>query len=106
MNEPSHAGRTAVITGASRGIGAGLADELTRRGLLLGLCSRSLPDHPDPEHGVAQQVDVTDADALPKQLARTWQPRTSFAHRVIHLLDGRISDPEPTAVPIRKEASC
>ena len=37
-------GRTAVITGASRGLGAGLAAAFHARGMRLGLCARSQPD--------------------------------------------------------------
>ena len=36
-------GKTAVITGASRGLGAGLAEAFAARGMRLGLCARSMP---------------------------------------------------------------
>ncbi len=53
-------GRTAVITGASRGIGAGLAGNFARHGLRLGLCSRGAPVLPEGEDVVSHSVDVRD----------------------------------------------
>lgn len=52
-----------VVTGASRGLGAGLADRFIERGHAVGLCARSEP----PEGGdrvVTAAVDVTDAAAV------------------------------------------
>jgi benzil reductase ((S)-benzoin forming) len=57
-------GKIAVITGGSRGLGAGLARDFARRGMRLGLCARgavALPDGPDV---VAAQLDVSDAEAV------------------------------------------
>jgi len=66
---PDLAGRVAVITGASRGLGAGLAAHFADAGLYLGLCARHRPHvtvGPGPETlspwGAA--VDVTDHAAL------------------------------------------
>ena len=56
-------GKTAVITGASRGIGAALARMLHERGVKLGLASRS-GDDLGLEGVVAQACDVRDLDAL------------------------------------------
>lgn len=56
-------GRVAVITGASRGIGAGLAMRFAARGLRLGLCARSAPALAAGPDVVARTVDVTDAGA-------------------------------------------
>jgi NADP-dependent 3-hydroxy acid dehydrogenase YdfG len=56
-------GKTAVITGASRGIGAAVARMLHDRGCNLGLASRS-GDDLGLERVVAQAVDVRDLDAL------------------------------------------
>lgn len=54
--------RTAVITGASRGIGAGLAAEFAARGMNLALCARG--DCPIPagaeDRCMSQAVDVRD----------------------------------------------
>merc|ERR1719343_1916403 len=61
---PSLAGRVAVITGASRGLGAGMAEEFQRQGLKLGLCSRSAPCLPPGEGVVTTQLDVRDAAAV------------------------------------------
>jgi NAD(P)-dependent dehydrogenase (short-subunit alcohol dehydrogenase family) len=52
------ASRTAVITGASRGIGAGLAQHFTERGLNLGLCSRSEPALASSDTTLSRKVDV------------------------------------------------
>ena len=54
----------AVVTGASRGLGAGLAEAFASRGMALGLCARTQPPVPKPATAVSRSVDVTDADAL------------------------------------------
>jgi len=56
-------GKTAVITGASRGIGAAVAHPLHERGVRLGLASRS-GDDLGLDGVVAQSCDVRDAKAL------------------------------------------
>jgi NADP-dependent 3-hydroxy acid dehydrogenase YdfG len=56
-------GKTAVITGASRGIGAAVARQLHERGVNLGLASRS-GDDLGLDSVVAQPCDVRDLDAL------------------------------------------
>jgi 3-oxoacyl-[acyl-carrier protein] reductase len=56
-------GKTAVITGASRGIGAAVARALHERGVNLGLGSRS-GDDLGLDGVVAQVADVRDLDAL------------------------------------------
>jgi 3-oxoacyl-[acyl-carrier protein] reductase len=56
-------GKTAVITGASRGIGAAVARMLHERGVNLGLASRS-GDDLGLENVVAHAVDVRDLDGL------------------------------------------
>ena len=66
-----------MITGASRGLGAGMAERLAARGVDLGLCARHEPDPPasaatGPGSGpgagvvtaVTAAVDVTDATAV------------------------------------------
>ena len=57
-------GRTAVITGASRGIGAGLAEHFAARGLGLGLCSRNLPAMASSDSVIARSLDVRDAAGM------------------------------------------
>jgi benzil reductase ((S)-benzoin forming) len=61
----------AVITGASRGLGAGLAERFAAVGLDLGLCARHEPPPPAQAGGAAGHVavvtaavDVTDAAAV------------------------------------------
>lgn len=74
---PQVRGRVAVITGASRGLGAGLAVHLAGAGMHLGLCARHRPalvarTRPVAHEGhvvaaeapVRAAVDVTDAGAL------------------------------------------
>jgi NADP-dependent 3-hydroxy acid dehydrogenase YdfG len=63
-------GKVAVITGASRGIGAALARMLHARGVKLGLASRSGDDLGLPDV-VAQPCDVRDLDALTALCAAT-----------------------------------
>ncbi len=74
-----NAGLVAVITGASRGLGAGIAGAWSTRGVDLGLCARTRPEPPPTSspsggpHGsrvVTASVDVTDADAV-EEFART-----------------------------------
>jgi len=64
-------GRTAVITGASRGIGADIARVCAARGMHLGLCARSEPVLADRPQVVAQRVDMIDeagVEAFAKQV--------------------------------------
>jgi NAD(P)-dependent dehydrogenase (short-subunit alcohol dehydrogenase family) len=53
-----------LITGASSGVGAGLAEEFSRAGVQLGLCARRPPVLPDGDGVVARQLDVTDLAAV------------------------------------------
>ena len=64
------AGKTAVITGASRGIGAALAHMLHDRGVNLGLASRR-GDDLGLDRTVAQSCDVRDLDALERLCSAT-----------------------------------
>jgi len=57
-------GRVALITGASRGIGAGLAEEFEKAGMRLVLCSRSAPALAEGEQVLARRVDVRDEAAM------------------------------------------
>jgi NAD(P)-dependent dehydrogenase (short-subunit alcohol dehydrogenase family) len=68
---PDVAGRVAVVTGASRGIGAGMAARFAAHGMALGLCARSEPPAPAEAGGtgaagrvLTAAVDVTDAAAV------------------------------------------
>lgn len=66
-------GRTCVITGASRGLGAGMAAEMARLGVRLGLCARSPVALPDGDDVVSACLDVTDPAALEVFAARVGQ---------------------------------
>jgi benzil reductase ((S)-benzoin forming) len=57
-------GRVAVVTGASRGLGAGLAASFVAAGLRVGVCARSSPVLRSGPDVVARRVDVTDAPAV------------------------------------------
>ena len=54
----------AVVTGASRGIGAGLAADFGARGMRLGLCARTRPAVPEGAEAVTAALDVGDAGAV------------------------------------------
>ncbi len=71
--EPRPTKEVVVVTGASRGIGSGIAKRLFELGYSLGLCARHLPEHPGGRSEnldsstptvVRSAVDVTDFDAL------------------------------------------
>ena len=64
------AGRVALVTGASRGIGAAVAQALDGQGVRLGLASRSGDDLGIPG-AVAQPCDVRDPAALASIVAAT-----------------------------------
>jgi NAD(P)-dependent dehydrogenase (short-subunit alcohol dehydrogenase family) len=61
---PDLKGRTAVITGASRGIGAELAQDFAARGMNLALCARSAPALAESDTVLASQLDVTEEAAV------------------------------------------
>jgi meso-butanediol dehydrogenase / (S,S)-butanediol dehydrogenase / diacetyl reductase len=63
-------GKTAVITGASGGIGAAVARQLHERGVNLGLASRRGPDL-GLDGAIAHPVDVRDLDALTRLCEET-----------------------------------
>lgn len=64
MALPDLQGRVAVVTGASRGLGAGLAEDFHQRGMRLGLCARSRPVLTGEAGVLTREVDVADAGAV------------------------------------------
>ena len=58
------AGKVVVVTGASRGLGAGLAARFAQHGAVLGLCARTEPAPPAGARALCAAVDVTDAVAV------------------------------------------
>jgi NADP-dependent 3-hydroxy acid dehydrogenase YdfG len=63
----SLAGKTALVTGASSGIGAFMADELGKAGARLVLVGRRkdrLDDVLDGHDGISIALDLTQADAI------------------------------------------
>lgn len=65
MALPDLSGKVAAITGASRGIGAGIAKVFRERGLRLALCARGEPALPDDGAGVlTRRFDVADPSAM------------------------------------------
>jgi NAD(P)-dependent dehydrogenase (short-subunit alcohol dehydrogenase family) len=54
----------AVITGTSRGLGAGMAATLAGEGCRLGLCARREPTAPQGAEAWTASIDVSDAEAL------------------------------------------
>ncbi len=64
MSLPDLSDKVAVVTGASRGIGAALAEVFREAGLALGLCARSEPIMDDSERVLSRKLDVTDEAAV------------------------------------------
>lgn len=60
--------KVAVITGASRGLGAGLAAAFAHEGIALGLCSRTCEARTE-EQRVQRPVDVSDRSAMEEFVA-------------------------------------
>ncbi len=57
-------GKVAVITGASSGIGAGLARHFVEQGMRVGLCSRRAPVLEEGPNVLSRSVDVADEAAV------------------------------------------
>jgi len=60
-------GKTAIVTGASRGIGLAIAKALAREGVKLALISRSKP--PSTVRGKFIECDFTDAEKIPAAIS-------------------------------------
>jgi NAD(P)-dependent dehydrogenase (short-subunit alcohol dehydrogenase family) len=57
-------GKTVVVTGASRGIGAAIAEVCLARGMKLGVCARSAPSLAASDEVLTDQFDITDERAV------------------------------------------
>jgi NAD(P)-dependent dehydrogenase (short-subunit alcohol dehydrogenase family) len=57
-------GKTAVVTGASRGLGAAIAHDYAARGMKLALCARNAPVLPSGADVLSERVDVRDEKAV------------------------------------------
>ncbi len=66
-------GRVIAITGASRGLGAGMATWFAAQGASLALCARTEPVAPDGVESVTGAVDVTDPEAVARFARRAAQ---------------------------------
>lgn len=64
LPEQPLAGKVVVVTGASKGLGAGLAARFAQHGAALGLCARTEPTPPVGSRAVCGAVDVTDPGVL------------------------------------------
>lgn len=69
MSLPDLTGKTAVITGASRGIGAGLAEDFLKRGMRVALCARGEIPFEAGENVFLANFDITDEAAV-RQFAK------------------------------------
>ena len=64
-------GRVAVITGASRGLGAGMAHFFLSQGMRIAVCARTQPPFDDDDRTLARALDVTDHAAVASFCAET-----------------------------------
>jgi NAD(P)-dependent dehydrogenase (short-subunit alcohol dehydrogenase family) len=92
-------GKVAVITGASRGLGAGMGEEFRRAGMKLGLCSRSAPALAAGDGVVARELDVVDGDAVDSFAAEVFE---RFGHVDLWINNAGVLAP---IAPLRDVAS-
>ena len=73
MSEVDVEGLTAVVTGASRGIGAAIARVFRERGMKLGLCARTAPCIAPSDDVLTDELDISDelaVDAFAEAVAK------------------------------------
>jgi NAD(P)-dependent dehydrogenase (short-subunit alcohol dehydrogenase family) len=79
------AGRRALVTGATQGAGAAIAEQLRREGAEVWTAARRLPpDHPDPERFIA--ADLTTAEGTGAVAARLIE--AGGADILVHVVGG------------------
>lgn len=94
------AGRVAVVTGASKGIGAGIAEELAREGARVAIASRSREriDATAARIGATGFVfDSLDLDAAPALLADVTEALGGPVEILVTNTGGPPGNPDPTA---------
>ena len=83
-------GKVVAITGASRGLGAGIAHAAARSGASLALCSRSTPALAGSERVLSECVDVSCAEAIDGFGARAFE---RFGHVDLWINNAGLLDP-------------
>lgn len=83
-------GRVAFVSGASRGIGAGLAERFAERGLRLVLCARSSPVLPESESVLARSLDVRDESGLDRLVG---EAEARFGHIDLWINNAGVLEP-------------
>lgn len=88
--------RVALITGASRGIGAGLARYFHDQGVHLALCARSPAALPDGERVYSERFDICESAALKGFVERAVE---RFGHIDVWINNAGVLDP---IMPLRR----
>jgi NAD(P)-dependent dehydrogenase (short-subunit alcohol dehydrogenase family) len=101
-HDAAHRGSVAVVTGASRGLGAGLATAFAAEGLNLGLCARTVPKPPVGSDSLCVSVDVTDpsgVDAFCAEVVERFGRIDLWINNAGVLAPiGRVVDDDPVAI--------